>query len=245
MDQIVNGLRPDEAVQRFLDGRLDLLIDGTFQEATSGKRFDVIDPATGATIATVAEADVADVDLAVQAARRALETGSWSKMQPAERTMLLHRLADLMEQHAAEFAQIEALDSGKPVSVAGAADVPASIAMFRHMAGGATKLTSTTITPSALGNYHAYTVREPAGVVGQIVPWNFPLLLAAWKIARALAAGCTVILESAERMPLSAIRLGQLVQEAGFPPGVVNILAGFGEPAGTALANHQGVDKVL
>ena len=130
MEQIVDGLRPDEAVQRFLDGRLDLLIDGTFQEATSGKRFDVIDPATGATIATVAEADVADVDLAVQAARRALETGSWSKMEPAERTMLLHRLADLMEQHAAEFAQIEALDSGKPVSVAGAADVPR---IYRHV----------------------------------------------------------------------------------------------------------------
>ena len=244
MDQVISHVRPSEAVQRFLEGPLNLLIDGEFRTAASGKRFDVVDPATGARVAAVAEADAADVDFAVKAARQALETGSWARMKSAERTALLNRLADLMEQHASEFAEIEALDNGKPVSVAAAADVPAAIAMFRYMAGWATKLTGTTIPLSAPGNYHAYTVREPVGVVGQIIPWNFPLLLAAWKIAPALAAGCTVILKSAEQTPLSAIRLGQLVQEAGFPKGVVNILAGFGETAGAAIANHPGIDKI-
>ncbi len=245
MDQIVpTTLRPSEPVQKFLAGRLDLLIDGEWREAQSGKRFDVFDPATGAVTARVAEADRADVDLAVRAARPALERGPWSRMKPAERTALLLKLADLMEAHAQEFAEIEAIDNGKPVSVAAAADVPGSIAMFRYMAGWATKLTGTTIPLSAPGQYHAYTVREPVGVVAQIIPWNFPLLMAAWKLAPALAAGCTVILKPAEQTPLSAIRLGQLVQEAGFPLGAVNILAGFGETAGAALAEHPDVDKI-
>jgi phenylacetaldehyde dehydrogenase len=244
MDQIVTMPRPSAAVRDFLDGRLDLLIDGEWREAASGKRFDVFDPATGAVIARVAEADREDVDRAVAAARRAVDTGHWSRAKPAERQALLNRLADLMEARAAEFAEIEALDNGKPVTVAAAADVPGSIAMFRYMAGWATKLTGTTIPLSAAGNYHAYTVREPVGVVGQIIPWNFPLLMAAWKLAPALAAGCTCILKTAEQTPLSAILLGQLVQQAGFPPGVVNILAGFGETAGAALANHPDVDKI-
>ncbi len=244
MDQVLNTHRPSAPVQRFLEGNLGLLIDGAWRDAASGKRFDVYDPATGGTTTTVAEADAEDVDRAVAAARRALESGPWSRMKPAERTGLLNRLADLMEAHAQEFAEIEALDNGKPVTVAAAADVPGAIAMFRYMAGWATKLVGTTIPLSAPGNYHAYTLREPVGVVGQIIPWNFPLLMAAWKLAPALAAGCTCVLKTAEQTPLSAIRLGQLIVEAGFPPGVVNILAGFGETAGAALANHMDVDKI-
>ncbi len=244
MDQITTAPRPSEPVQEFLGSRLDLLIDGDWREAASGKRFDVFDPATGAVIARVAEADAADVDLAVRAARRAFESGPWPRMKPAERTALLNRLADLIEANAPLFAELDSLDNGKPVSVAAVADVPGTIAMFRYMAGWATKLTGTTIPLSAPGNYHSYTVREPVGVVGQIIPWNYPLLMAAWKLAPALAAGCTVVLKTAEQTPLSVIQLGRLIQEAGFPPGVVNILAGFGETAGAALASHPDVDKV-
>ncbi|MBV8578048.1 MAG: aldehyde dehydrogenase family protein, partial [Acetobacteraceae bacterium] len=154
------------------------------------------------------------------------------------------RLAELMEKHAAELAEIESLDNGKPVTVARAADIPLAIDMFRYMGGWATKIHGQTLNLSAPGDYHAYILREPVGVVGQIIPWNFPLLMAAWKLAPVLAVGCTVVLKTAEQTPLSALRLGELIQEAGFPPGVVNILSGFGETAGAALAGHPDVDKV-
>lgn len=244
MDTAMLNGRVSPGVTSFLNGKLDLLIDGEWQAAKSGKRFDVFDPASGATMVQVAEADAADVDVAVAAARRAFDDGPWPRMKPAERTRLLIKLAELMEAGAKELAEIESLDNGKPVSVASAADVPASIEMFRYMAGWATKLNGTFINLSAPGSYHSYTVREPVGVVGQIIPWNFPLLMAAWKLAPALAAGCTVVLKTAEQTPLSAIRLGQMIQEAGFPKGVVNILAGFGETAGAALAAHPDVDKI-
>ncbi len=220
------------------------MIGGEWLDARSGKRFDVFDPATGQAIAAVAEADAADIDAAVKAARHAFEEGPWAKMSPQSRSKLIWKLGDLIEQHADEIAEIEALDNGKPIRDARQADLPGSYEILRYMAGWATKINGDTITVSAPGDWHAYTLREPIGVVGQIIPWNFPLMMAAWKIAPALAAGCTIVLKPAEQTPLSAIRLGQLIQEAGFPPGVVNILTGFGETAGAALAAHPDVDKV-
>ncbi len=221
-----------------------LLIDNEWAEAQSGKRFAVFDPATSQQIAEVAEADAADVDLAVAAARRAFDGGEWARMKPSARGQLLWRLADLMEAHADELAEIESLDNNKPVTVARAGDVPLAIDMFRYMAGMATKVHGHTLNLSSPGDYHSYILREPVSVVGQIIPWNFPLLMAAWRLAPALAVGCTVVLKTAEQTPLSALRLGELILEAGFPPGVVNILPGFGETAGAALANHLDVDKV-
>jgi phenylacetaldehyde dehydrogenase len=232
------------AARSFLAGNHQLLIDGKWKDAKSAKRFDVVDPATGQAIAAVAEADAADVDEAVKSARRAFETGPWSKTSPQDRSKLIWKLADLLESHADEIAQLEALDNGKPIRDARNVDLPGSYEILRYMAGWATKINGETINVSAPGSWHAYTLREPIGVVGQIIPWNFPLMMAAWKIAPALAAGCTIVLKPAEQTPLSALRLGQLIQEAGFPDGVVNILTGFGETAGAALARHPDVDKV-
>jgi phenylacetaldehyde dehydrogenase len=180
-------------------------------------------------LAHVAEADAADVDKAVRAARKAFDEGPWPRMSPSERGRLLWKLSDLIEKHAEELATLESLDNGKPLTVARAADVPLTIDMFRYMAGWATKITGTTIPISFPGEYLSYTLREPVGVVGQIIPWNFPLLMAAWKLAPALATGCTVVLKVAEQTPLSGLRLGELVAEAGIPNGVVNVLAGYGE----------------
>src|SRR5258708_14183852 len=157
---------------------------------------------------------------------------------------MLWKLADLLQANLEEFAEIESFDNGKPLSVARVADVPLAVDMFRYMAGWATKITGSTLSFSAPGAFHSYTMREPIGVVGQIIPWNFPLLMAAWKLAPALATGCTVVLKVAEETPLSALRLGEIMLEAGLPPGVVNIITGFGETAGAALAAHPGVDKV-
>ena len=198
-------------------------------------------------LADVAEGDREDVERAVKAARNAF-TGPWSRLTASERGRLIWKLADLLEAHLDEFALIETLDNGKPLTVARAADVPLAVDLFRYMAGWATKLEGTTIpisvpyTPGA--KYLAYTLREPVGVVAQIIPWNFPLLMAAWKLGPALASGCTVVLKPAEQTPLSALRLGQLFSEAGFPDGVVNIVPGYGETAGAALAAHPDVDKV-
>ncbi len=221
-----------------------LLIDNEWVDAQSGKRFAVLDPATGQQITEVAEADAADVDLAVAAARRAFEDGAWARMKPTERAKLLWRLSDLMEAHADELAELESLDNGKPVTVARAADVPFAVETFRYMAGWTTKVHGKAINISMPGDYHSYILREPVGVVGQIIPWNFPLLMAAWKLAPALATGCTVVLKPAEQTPLTALRLGELILQAGFPKGAVNILPGFGETAGAAIANHPDVDKV-
>ena len=188
--------------------------------------------------------DRADIDLAVAAARRAFESGPWSRISPNEKSRIVWRLGDLLERHADEFAELEALDNGKPVVNARKGDVQGSIDMFHYMAGWATRLNGETIPVSSPGNWHAYTLREPVGVVGQIIPWNFPLMMAAWKLAPALAAGCTIVLKPAEQTPLTALRLGELIQEAGVPDGVVNIVTGFGETAGAALAEHPDVDKV-
>src|SRR5580658_1274777 len=232
------------AAARFLAKELKLFINGEWVPAKSGKTFPVEDPATEETIAHAPAGEKADIDLAVEAARRAFETGPWSRISPAERSRLVWRLGDLLEQHSDEFAELEALDNGKPVTNARQGDVRGSIAMFRYMAGWATRLNGETIPVSSPGNWHAYTLREPVGVVGQIIPWNFPLMMAAWKLAPALAAGCTIVLKPAEQTPLTALRFGELIQEAGIPDGVVNIVPGYGETAGAALAAHPGVDKV-
>ena len=222
-----------------------MLIGGKWVDAQSGKTFETFNPATGEVLARVAEGDRADIDLAVKAARKAFEDGKWPQMLPAQRSKLLWRLADLIEIHLEELAELETLDNGKPVFYSRRVDLPSVIENFRYMAGWATKLEGNTIPLSVPGaKYHAYTVREPVGVVGQIIPWNYPLLMAAWKLAPALCVGCTVVLKPAEQTPLTALRLGELIMEAGFPEGVVNIVPGFGEAAGAALAAHPDVDKI-
>jgi aldehyde dehydrogenase (NAD+) len=219
-----------------------LLINNEWVASVSGKTFPTINPATGEEIAQVAEADAADVNLAVKAARHAFEKGPWRKMSASERGRLLNRLADLIEKHADELAHLETLDNGKPVAVAKAADLPLTIACYRYYAGWADKIQGKTIPIS--GDYFCYTRLEPVGVVGQIIPWNFPLLMQAWKLAPALATGNTVVMKPAEQTPLTALRVAELIVEAGFPPGVVNMLPGYGPTAGAAISNHMDVDKV-
>jgi phenylacetaldehyde dehydrogenase len=233
------------AATAFLAKEHRMLIDGKWVAARSGQTFPVEDPATQEVIGQVPAGDKADIDLAVAAARRAFESGPWARMTPGDRSRLVWKLGDLLERHADEFAELEALDNGKPVTNARKDDVQGSIDMFHYMAGWSTRLNGETITVSKSdGNWHAYTLREPVGVVGQIIPWNFPLMMAAWKLAPALAAGCTIVLKPAEQTPLSALRFGELIVEAGFPAGVVNIVTGFGETAGAALSEHPDVDKV-
>src|SRR5579864_5124921 len=232
-------------VAEFIDKPRKMLINGKWVNAASGKTFPTYNPATGEVLAQIAEGDREDIEQAVRAARKAFEGGPWRRMSASERGRLIWKLADLLEQHTEEFAYIESLDNGKPLGVAKVADVPLAVDLFRYMAGWATKIEGNTIPISAGGgNFFAYTVREPVGVVGQIIPWNFPLLMAAWKLGPALATGCTIVLKPAEQTPLSALRLGELIQEAGIPDGVVNIVPGFGETAGAALAAHPDVDKV-
>jgi len=223
-----------------------MLINGKWVDSASGKTFPTYNPATGEVLSNVAEGDREDIDRAVKAARAAFEKGPWSKISPSERGRMMWRLADLIEKHTEEFAQLESLDNGKPLKIARIADLPLAVDHFRYYAGWATKIEGNTI-PMGLarqGSYHAYTVREPVGVVGQIIPWNFPLLMAAWKLGPALATGCCVVLKPAEQTPLTALRLGELIAEAGFPDGVVNIVPGYGETAGAALAAHMDVDKI-
>jgi phenylacetaldehyde dehydrogenase len=235
----------DPKIREFVTAKRRLLIDGKWVDAQSGRTFPVYNPATGEVLDECAAGEKADIDLAVKAARRAFERGPWSRLTPGQRSQLIWKLADLIEDHLDEFAQIESLDNGKPLSVARVADVPLAVDLFRYMAGWATKIDGQTLSTSQLGtDFFAYTLREPIGVVGQIIPWNFPLLMAAWKLGPALATGCTVVLKPAEQTPLSALRLGELIEEAGFPPGVVNIVTGYGETAGAALAAHPDVDKV-
>ena len=219
-----------------------MLINGEFVAAKSGKTFDTINPATGEIIVKVCEADKEDIELAVKAARAAFE-GPWKKVTPYQRQQLLLKVADLIEKNAEEFAQLETLDNGKPINESRHVDVPATVEHFRYYAGWATKIHGETL-PVSCGNFLTYTLREPVGVVGQIIPWNFPLLMAAWKIAAAIACGNCVVLKPAEQTPLTALRLGELLMEAGFPKGVVNICPGFGPTAGAALSNHMDVDKV-
>ncbi|MEZ4562741.1 MAG: aldehyde dehydrogenase family protein [Thermomicrobiales bacterium] len=231
-------------VTDFVQKEHRLLIDGEWTPAASGETFEVFDPATGEVLARVAAGGAEDIDRAVRAARRAFDDGPWRTMKPSERGRIMQRLAQLMEEHGEELAELESLDNGKPLSVARVADVPLAIDNIRYMSGWATKIEGNTIPISFPGDYLAYTLKEPVGVVGQIIPWNFPLLMAAWKLGPALATGCTIVLKPAEQTPLSALRLGELIQEAGFPNGVVNIVTGFGEAAGAPLAAHPDVDKV-
>jgi len=235
--------RLSQTARDFIARRHKLLIDGAWVDARAGGSLPVVDPATGQQIAAVAEGLAEDVDLAVAAARRAFEDGPWARMKPTERGKLVWRLGDVLEAHADELAELESLDNGKPIRDARNVDLPFACELLRYMGGWSTKITGQQIPISAPGEWHAYSIREPVGVVGQIIPWNFPLLMAVWKIAPALAAGCTIVLKPAEQTPLTAIRLGELIQDAGFPPGVVNIVTGDGT-AGAALAAHPDVDKV-
>ncbi|MEU0466049.1 aldehyde dehydrogenase family protein [Amycolatopsis sp. NPDC006131] len=239
------AVRP--AVREFVSGTKQLLIGGQWVNAASGRTFPTFDPATGEKITEVAHGAAEDVDRAVAAARRAFEDSPWSRTTPSERQRLIWRIGDLLLERAEQFAQLEALDNGKSVAVAQGVDVAWAADIFHYYAGWATKIEGRTITPSVPwipgSQWHAYTLREPVGVCAQIIPWNFPLVMAAFKLAPALAAGNTVILKPAEQTPLTALLLGELFCEAGFPDGVVNILTGFGD-AGAALAAHDDVDKV-
>jgi aldehyde dehydrogenase (NAD+) len=221
-------------------GPTKLLINNEWVDSVSGKTFHTINPATGDVIAHVAEADKADVDKAVKAARKAFQT--WRNVNPAERCRLLFRLADLFDQHKDELAKMEALDNGKPFAVARAADIPLCVECLRYYAGWADKIQGKTIPVN--GDVFCYTVHEPVGVVGQIIPWNFPLLMWVWKVAPAIACGNTIVLKPAEQTPLSALRAGELCVEAGFPPGVINILPGYGPTAGAAISHHPDIDKI-
>jgi len=238
----------DRNVEEFIATPRQLFINGQWSDAASGKTFETPDPATGETLARIAEGDAEDINRAVKAARKAFDEGPWSRMTPSERGRIIWRIGDLILEHTDELAQLESLDNGKPFVVAQAADVPLAADLFHYMAGWATKIEGNSIDISVPympgANFHAYTRREAIGVVGQIIPWNFPLLMAAWKLGPALAVGCTVVLKPAEQTPLSALRLAELIAEAGVPDGVVNVIPGYGETAGAALAAHPDVDKV-
>ncbi len=227
---------------KFLEGTKQLYINGKFVDSAGGKTFDTMNPATGEVLAKVAEAESEDIDLAVKAARKAFDEGPWSRMSASQRSRLIYKLADLMEENKVELAQLETLDNGKPYSETSKADVPLAVEHFRYFSGWATKIVGQTIPVQ--GNYFNYTRHEPVGVVGQIIPWNFPLLMAAWKLGAALATGCTVVLKPAENTPLSALYLAELIQEAGFPDGVVNIVPGYGPTAGQPLVDHPDIDKI-
>lgn len=229
-------------IQEFLKDPKKLYINGKFVESVSQKTFTTPNPATGEVLAEVYEADAADIDLAVKAARAAFDNGPWSKMSASQRSRLMYKLADIMEEHKDALAQLETLDNGKPITETTYADVPLAIEHIRYYAGWATKITGQTIPVS--GNYFNYTRHEAVGVVGQIIPWNFPLLMAMWKLGAALATGCTIVLKPAEQTPLSALYLAELIEEAGFPAGVVNIVPGFGPTAGQSLVDHPQVDKI-
>jgi aldehyde dehydrogenase (NAD+) len=234
----------DPRVQSFLaHGPKKLFIGGKFVESVSGKTFTSTNPATGETLAEVYEADKADVDLAVEAAEQAF-AGKWYTLSPSDRGRLIWKLADLIEEHAEALSQLETLDNGKPIRETRSADIPLTIDHFRYYAGWATKIHGEVIENSASRHFFTYTRREPIGVVGQIIPWNFPLLMAAWKLGAALATGNTVVMKTAEQTPLTALYLAELIQQAGFPDGVVNILSGYGPTAGAAIAQHPRIRKV-
>ncbi|QKV97639.1 aldehyde dehydrogenase family protein [Streptomyces sp. NA02950] len=223
-----------------------MLIGGAWVPAVSGHVFDSVDPATGSVLTQVPDGDAQDVDRAVTAARRAFNDSNWRRMSPMDRGLLLHRIADLIEAHADELALLEARDNGKPVSVARSVDVGTSIKLFRYFAGWPSKLEGSTIPVSPRGGLRVlnYTTHHPVGVVGLIVPWNFPMSMACWKLAPALAAGCTIVLKPAEETPLSTLRLAEILSEAGVPDGVVNVVTGRGATTGAVLASHDGVDKI-
>ena len=249
MDATLLNYTVNDGVDKFLSENKKLYIGGKWVDSKSEKTFDVEDPATGKTIATCAAGGSDDIDLAVSSARNAFDSGKWTSIPANEKGKIIWKIGDLIDKHTEELAQLESLDNGKPVTIAGAADVPLSSDIMRYMAGWATKIEGETIpisvpyTPGA--QYHSYTLREPVGVVGQIIPWNFPLLMMAWKLAPALAAGCTIVLKPAEQTPLSALRLTEIINDSGLlPEGVLNVVTGLGEEAGAPLAAHPHVDKV-
>jgi len=219
-----------------------LFIDGQWVPARSGKTFCTINPSNEEVIARVAEGDAADVELAVLAARRAFDEGPWPCMDARERGKIMHRFCDLIEAEIDELAAIESLDNGKPIKDARSVDIPLAIECIRYFAGWADKIQGSTIPVN--GNFLCYTRREPVGVAGQIIPWNFPILMAAWKWGPALATGCTVVMKPAEQTPLTCLRLAYLAQKAGIPDGVINVVPGFGPTAGAAIVQHPGVDKI-
>jgi phenylacetaldehyde dehydrogenase len=240
--------QPDysDAVRKALAREPALFIDGEWMPSTHDKRVAVFDPSTGKQIASVVDASDADVDKAVAAARRAFDDGRWTGLAPYQRQRMIEKLADLLEEATAEIAEIESIDNGKPRAASQGYDVPRSVQTLRYAAGWATRMSGEQIDPAAMpsGAVHAYIRREPVGVAAQIVPWNFPLMMAVQKIAPALAAGCTLVLKPAEQTPLSVLRFADLVAESGIPAGVVNIVTGMGETAGDRLVRHPDVDKV-
>ena len=239
------AIAEDLEVAPFLrGGPKKLFIGGRSVDAVSGKTFETRDPSTGEVLAHVAEAGVEDIDRAVVAARRSFDSGVWRELPPAERAKALWRAGDLIEEHALELAQLDSLDNGKPINEMLLFDVPLTAATFRYYAGWVTKIEGATQQTSFPGSYLSYTLRQPVGVVGQIIPWNFPLMMAAWKVAPALACGNSVVLKPSEETPLSALRLAELLREADVPDGVVNVVPGFGEIAGARLAAHPDVDKI-
>ncbi|WP_079527838.1 aldehyde dehydrogenase family protein [Halobacillus hunanensis] len=229
-------------VKAFLEGNKELYINGEFVPSISGKTFDVYNPATEEVFAEVSEAQAEDIDIAVKSASQAFEEGEWPNLSTAERSHLIYKLADLIEQNREELAQLEALDNGKPYAVALEDDIDGTAEHFRYYAGWATKILGQTVPISP--DYLNYTRHEPVGVVGQIIPWNFPLSMASWKLGAALATGCTVVLKPAEQTPLSLLYAASLFKEAGFPDGVVNFVPGYGETAGAAIVNHRDIDKL-
>src|SRR5258706_8010569 len=234
------------AAKRAMARQPAIFINNEWVRSTHSATIAVEDPSTGREISRIVDASDADVDRAVGAARAAFDDGRWSNLPPKQRERTINQLADLVAAHAAEFAELEAIDNGKPVGMAGAIDIPGAVDMLRYMAGWASKLGGELLEPQGVprGKMFSYVTREPVGVAAQIVPWNFPLLMATLKIAPALTAGCTVILKPAEQTSLTALRLADLVAEAGFPPGVVNVVTGNGHTAGDALVKHPGVDKI-
>ena len=232
-----------DAAKQFLARKHQLFIDGRWTDAASGARRDVVDPATGMVISSMADGGAQDVDAAVKAARAAFESGPWRSMSPNDRSKILWRIGELIDAHAVELAELDVLDEGSPYGVVKDFYVSLSADHFRYFAGWANKIEGSTIPVNMAGEWHAYTVREPVGVVGQILPWNVPLLMMAWKLSPALAAGCTVVVKPAEDTPLTALRLAEICQEAGLPDGVLNVVTGDGT-AGAALVDHPDVDKI-
>src|ERR1700712_3702372 len=239
----------DQHARDFLARDHRMLIGGDWVEAASGQTFETYDPATGDVLASVPRGSSEDIDRAVKTARAAFDEDSpWRRMSPSERGRVIHRLGDLILENGDELATLETTATGKPLTIARAADVPLAADLFHYMSGWTTKSGGSTLQISVPympgAEWHAYTLHDPVGVVGQIIPWNFPLLMACWKLGPALACGCTVILKPAEQTPLSALRLAELALEAGIPPGVVNVVTGFGEETGAPLAAHPDVDKI-
>ncbi len=242
VESAARGAKSSAVLEFLKTGPKKLLIGGKWVPAKSGKTFETLNPANEEVLCLVAEGDKADVDEAVKNARKAFEEGKWATMGPHQRTRYLLKIADLIDQHAEELAELETLDNGKPIFESKNIDIPGAAETFRYYAGWSSKIYGDT-NPSDPGMFN-FTLREPVGVCGQIIPWNFPLLMAAWKIAPALACGNVVILKPAEQTPLTALRLGELILESGLPESVVQIVTGFGPGAGSSIAEHPDIDKV-